>query len=79
MVHAGLDILRSDIRGKNAGSIVLDCDKFELIEQMFSASGSSIEILDDLLIYEHIDSGFRILIYLFRRKDSLKYVKKITL
>jgi hypothetical protein len=30
-----------------------------LIEQIFTASGSSIDILNDLLIYEHIDSGRR--------------------
>ena len=57
MVHAGLDILRSEITRDGPNAVILDRDKVELIEQIFSASGSSIDILDDLLIYEHIDSG----------------------
>ena len=59
VVHAGLDILRSDINLDDPSTMVLTRDKVELIEQMFSASGSSIDLLNDLLIYEHIDSGRR--------------------
>ena len=58
MVHAGLDILRSSITARDdPNAVILDQDKIELIEQIFSASGSSIDILDDLVVYEHIDSG----------------------
>lgn len=57
MVHAGLDILRSDVTRDDPNAVILDRDKIELIEQIFSASGKSIDILNDLLIYEHMDSG----------------------
>ena len=59
VVHAGLDILRSDINLDDPSTMVLTRDKVELIEQIFSASGSSIDVLNDLLIIEHIDSGRR--------------------
>ena len=58
MVHAGLDILKAKVKAPNkAGKVVIDRDTIELIDQIFSSSGTSIEILNDLLVYEHMDSG----------------------
>ena len=58
MVHAGLDIVRSEIQS-NAGApvVYISAETAAMIEDIFSASGTSIEILNDLLDYERIDSG----------------------
>ena len=70
VVHAGLDIVRSDIEAQylnlgaagsaaaaGGGGIQISAETAEMIEQIFTASSTAIEILDDLLVYEHIDSG----------------------
>ena len=58
VVHAGLDILKAKVKVlNNSGQVIIDADTVELVEQIFSSSGTSIDILDDLLVYEHIDSG----------------------
>ena len=58
IVHAGLDIIRSEMKAiENSSSVVLSSETAEMIEQIFSASETAINILDDLLNYEHMDSG----------------------
>jgi signal transduction histidine kinase len=52
VVHAGLDILLSEMR-----SALMSAEIIELIEDIFSASESAIYILNDLLEYEHLDAG----------------------
>lgn len=47
MVHAGLDLLRSD----------WNADAVELLNDVYSASEAAISILNDLLCYENIDAG----------------------
>jgi len=53
VVHAGLDILRSELQSSSsvAGSTR------DLVEDIYSASETAINILNDLLHYEHMDSG----------------------
>lgn len=54
VVHAGLDLLLVDLK-KCEVSV---SDRFlELVEDIFAASDSAITILNDLLNYEHMDSG----------------------
>ena len=56
MVHAGLDILRAELKNE---SLVLASvrDAVELVEDIFTSSESAINILNDLLNYEHLDAG----------------------
>ena len=58
-MHAGLDLLRSELEGfdESASVIVISMDMAKMIGQIFGASESAIEILNDLLNYEHIDAG----------------------
>ena len=57
-MHAGLDIIRSEMKAiENSSSFALSSETAGLIEQIFSASETAINILDDLLNYEHMDSG----------------------
>eukprot|EP01036_Dinobryon_divergens_P022753 gene22753-31042_t len=58
VVHAGLDIVRSEVQN-NAGApvVYISAETAAMIEDIFAASGTSIEILNDLLDYERIDSG----------------------
>jgi len=51
VVHAGLEILRSELPISTSETVL------ELIDDIHSASETAIEILNDLLHYEHIDSG----------------------
>jgi hypothetical protein len=53
VVHAGLDILRAEVQvdAVTAKGIV------ELVEDIFQSSQSAIDVLNDLLSYEHIDAG----------------------
>mmetsp|Transcript_16569 Transcript_16569/g.24082 ORF Transcript_16569/g.24082 Transcript_16569/m.24082 type:complete len:910 (+) Transcript_16569:10-2739(+) len=51
VVHAGLEILRSELVF-SASSAAL-----ELIDDIYSASETAIDILNDLLHYEHMDAG----------------------
>jgi len=52
VVHAGLELLRSDLVTAGALPATLS-----LLQEIFFASSAAIEILDDMLQYEHIDSG----------------------
>ena len=62
VVHAGLEILRDELRELDAGKST-KCDEnnnkglLELVEDIFAASDSAINILNDLLNYEHMDAG----------------------
>jgi len=69
VVHAGLDILRDELRQLQAMenstdlTIILNSSKCfdkikELVEDIFAASDSAINILNDLLDYEHMDAGW---------------------
>ena len=54
MVHAGLELLLQDLKGvEDTVSDRLG----ELVVDIFTASGTAISILNDLLDYEHMDSG----------------------
>mmetsp|Transcript_25141 Transcript_25141/g.36099 ORF Transcript_25141/g.36099 Transcript_25141/m.36099 type:complete len:435 (+) Transcript_25141:42-1346(+) len=58
VVHAGLDILRSELANSSSESIVtIPRRTLELINDIYSASETAIDILNDLLHYEHMDSG----------------------
>lgn len=60
IVHAGLDIVRSEMKPvDDSSSVTVTCETAEMIEQIFSASETAIDILNDLLHYEHMDSGHR--------------------
>jgi len=56
VVHAGLDLLRTELKQMLVHISSMD-DTMELLEDIFAASGSAISILNDLLNYEHIDAG----------------------
>lgn len=58
VVHAGLEILRSELNSatQSAASQVSN-SLCELIDDIYSASETAIEILNDLLHYEHMDAG----------------------
>ena len=53
VVHAGLDLLRSELQSVAA----LSRNTLELVEDIFTSSESAINILNDLLSYEYIDAG----------------------
>lgn len=57
VVHAGLELVLMDL--KRADEELGDRlrDAVELVEDIFAASDSAITILNDLLNYEHLDSG----------------------
>ena len=59
MVHVGLEMLVSLINRADptSPSISIDRDTADFIKQMFFSSESAINILNDLLQYEHIESG----------------------
>ena len=52
VVHAGLELLRADLTAAGALPSTLT-----LLQDIFFASSAAIEILNDMLQYEHIDSG----------------------
>ena len=52
VVHAGLELLRADLVAAGALTSTL-----VLLQDIFFASSAAIEILNDMLQYEHIDSG----------------------
>ena len=56
VVHAGLDLLRSELSICPVMAPAIT-DLMELVEDMFSASESAINILNDLLNYENLDAG----------------------
>mmetsp|Transcript_17069 Transcript_17069/g.23459 ORF Transcript_17069/g.23459 Transcript_17069/m.23459 type:complete len:922 (+) Transcript_17069:41-2806(+) len=53
VVHAGLDLLRSELQSVAS----LSRSTLELVEDIFTSSESAINILNDLLSYEYIDAG----------------------
>lgn len=69
MVHAGLDIMRDELRQMHSSQkacVVLNSSNevteqigglLELVDDIFTASDSAINILNDLLDYEHMDAG----------------------
>ena len=60
MVHAGLDLLMSEIKEADpeAATVPISRSTVELIQHIFSSSESAIELLNDLLHYEQIDAGY---------------------
>ena len=52
VAHAGLEILKTDLEAVGASLAILS-----LLDDIFSASSAAIEILNDMLHYEHMDSG----------------------
>ena len=50
--HAGLEILKAELEAMGASLAILS-----LLDDIFSASNAAIEILNDSLHYEHMDSG----------------------
>ena len=60
IVHAGLDIILSEVKTNQvnwSSSVVISSESAEMLEHIYSASQATIDILNDLLQYEHIDSG----------------------
>ena len=59
IVHAGLDLLVLTIKAADPSSpsISIDRSTADFVFQMFFASESAINILNDLLQYEHIEAG----------------------
>ena len=57
VVHAGLELVLMDLKriDEELGDRLRDT--VELVEDIFAASDSAITILNDLLNYEHLDSG----------------------
>jgi hypothetical protein len=61
IVHAGLDIIRSEIEAnEGATAVYISPETAKMIRNIFSASETSIHILNDLLHYEHIDAGVHV-------------------
>lgn len=62
VVHAGLDILRSELgcmENFNGLFGQVSESTAELIEDIYTASETAISILNDLLHYEHMDAGLK--------------------
>lgn len=59
IVHAGLDIIRAEINPHSNELFLpsLSKEAAEMIEDVYSASETAIDILNDLLNYENIDAG----------------------
>ena len=59
MVHAGLDLLMSEIKDADpqTATVPISRSTVELIQHIFSSSESAIEILNDLLQYEQMEAG----------------------
>ena len=59
IVHAGLDLLLLTIKAADPAApfVPIDRSTADFIFQMFFASESAINILNDLLQYEHIEAG----------------------
>ena len=59
VVHVGLEMLVSLIKSADPTSpfISIDRSTLDFIKQMFLCSESAINILNDLLQYEHIEAG----------------------
>lgn len=57
VVHAGLDLLLGDMKSVAEWTPAAVRSMIGVAEDMFSASDSAINILNDLLQYEHMDAG----------------------
>eukprot|EP01035_Chromulina_nebulosa_P032824 gene32824-biopygen21207 len=58
IVHAGLDIMLSEIDTNSGAPVVfISPETAKMVRNMFVASETAIQILNDLLQYEHIDAG----------------------
>ena len=57
VVHAGLELLLVDLKRVDGDVNDRLRAAVELVEDIFSASDTAISILNDLLNYEHMDSG----------------------
>lgn len=58
MVRVGLDILRSELTRPNS-TAKIEPSTLELLDDIISSSDTSIEILNELLDYEHMDAGIQ--------------------
>lgn len=58
VVRVGLDILRSELTRPNS-TTKIDPATLELLEDIISSSDTSIDILNELLDYEHMDAGIQ--------------------
>jgi len=56
VVRIGLDILRSELTRPNS-TFKVDPSTLEFLEDIISSSDTSINILNELLDYEHMDAG----------------------
>jgi hypothetical protein len=57
VVHAGLDLLLGDMKSVGEWTPTAVRSMISIAEDMYSASDSAINILNDLLQYEHMDAG----------------------
>ena len=62
VVRIGLDILKSELTRPNS-TLKVDPSILELLEDITSASDSSIDILNELLDYEHMDAGMPFIVW----------------
>ena len=60
VVHVGLEMLLSVINNSDPASPVVTIDRStaDFIKDMFFSSESAINLLNDLLQYEHIEAGY---------------------
>ena len=63
VVHAGLELLLLEIKRGDPNSLMVSIERStaDFIQQMFSASESAIDILNNLLQYEDFEAGFQIM------------------
>lgn len=59
VVHVGLEMLLTEIRKSDPASpfVSIDRSTADFIVHMFTSSESAINILNDLLQYEHMEAG----------------------
>ena len=59
VVYAGLDLLITEMKEADQNGLYLISRQSttELVDSIFSSCGDAITILNDLLNYEHIESG----------------------
>lgn len=62
VVHAGLDILRGELKAPAFLALPSLKEIVELVEDIFISSESAINLLSDLLNYEHIDAGSEVFV-----------------
>ena len=56
VIHAGLDILKSEVKTDHTVLPGVN-NALEMLEDIYSASESAVSILNDLLQYEHLNAG----------------------